>query len=115
MDNTKFLALMGDSNADFNIIVTKENLTAFADQLICRARQELADKAEQAAQQKADDETFYSRKEAAAYLGVCETTLWKWAKPKVGYLLPVRVGSKVMYRKSDLDHIKLGKPRDNPG
>ena len=25
MDNTKFLALMGDSNADFNIIVSKDN------------------------------------------------------------------------------------------
>ena len=114
MDDTKFIALMSDSNADFNIIVSKDNLNAFADQLISRARVELAAKAEQTRQQKDDDETFFSRKEASAYLGVCETTLWKWAKPDCGYLLPVRVGTKVKYRKSDLDRIKLGKARDKP-
>ena len=108
MDNLRFLAIMNDGNADFNIIVSKENLMAFADQLITKAREELAVKAEQEQQQKADEETLLSRKEASAYLGVCETTLWNWAKPDSGYLLPVRVGSKVQYRKSDLDRIKFG-------
>ena len=114
MDDIKFLALMGDNNADFNITVSKENLLAFVDALISRARLELAEKAEQAKKQQEDDETFLTRKEASAYLDVCETTLWKWAKPDCGYLLPVRVGSKVKYRKSDLDRVKLGRTRDKP-
>ena len=115
MDNIKFLALMGDSNADFNIIVSKENLLAFAKQLIDMALFEASEKEAQANQQKMDEETFFTRKEAAAYLEVCETTLWKWAKPDCGYLLPVRVGSKVKYRKSDLDRVKLGRQREAPG
>ena len=108
MDNLRFLAIMNDGNADINLVVSKENLMAFADQLITRAREELAAKAEQEQRQKTNEETLLTRKEACAYLGVCETTLWNWAKSDVGYLLPVRVGSKVMYRKSDLDRIKSG-------
>jgi len=114
MNNVNFLALMGDDTADFNIVVSKENLLAFANLLILKDRQEQAEKAEQEQKQKVAEETFLTRKEAAAYLEVCETTLWKWAKPDCEYLLPVRVGSKVKYRKSDLDRIKLGRSRDNP-
>ena len=47
MDNTKFIALMSDNNADFNIIVSKDNLKAFADHLISHFRLELEAKAEQ--------------------------------------------------------------------
>ena len=115
MDDTKFIALMSDNNVDFNIIVSKDNLKAFADYLFSNFRLELAAKAEQTKQQQDDDETFFSRKEASAYLGVCETILWKWAKPDCGYLLPVRVGARVKYRKSDLDRVKLGRPKEEPG
>ena len=45
MDNTKFIALMSDNNADFNIIVSKDNLKAFADHLINHFRLELETKA----------------------------------------------------------------------
>ena len=115
MDDTKFIALMSDSNADFNIIVSKDNLKAFADHLFSHFHLELEAKAEQTRRQQDDDETFFSRKEASAYLGVCGTTLWKWAKPDCGYLLPVRVGARVKYRKSDLDRVKLGRQREEPG
>ncbi len=47
-----------------------------------------------------------TRKEALRLLGVAAGTLWKWGKE--GYLTPVYVGSKVYYRKSDLERI-LGK------
>ena len=90
-------------------------MKAFAEHLISHVRLELAAEAEQTRQQKNDDETFFTRKEASAYLEVCETTLWKWAKPECGYLLPVRVGSKVKYRKSDLDRVKLGRSKEEPG
>ena len=43
MDNVKFLALMGDDSIDFNVLVTKDNLMAFADYIVDRTRNEVAD------------------------------------------------------------------------
>ena len=42
-----------------------------------------------------------TRKETARMLGVTLATLWQWAKS--GYLIPVKIGTKVMYRPSDVD------------
>ena len=44
-----------------------------------------------------------SREEAAKILGVSLTTLWHWSKS--GYLTPVKIGTKVMYRATDIDTI----------
>lgn len=44
-----------------------------------------------------------SRKETAKMLGVTLTTLWQWAKE--GYLVPVKIGTKVMYKASDVDEL----------
>lgn len=44
-----------------------------------------------------------SRDEAARQLGVTHTTLWHWEKR--GYLIPVRIGTKVMYRPSDIEEM----------
>ena len=44
-----------------------------------------------------------SRAEAARALNVTLTTLWRW--DKIGYLCPVKIGSKVLYRASDIDVI----------
>lgn len=44
-----------------------------------------------------------SRKEAAEALGISLATLWHWAKD--GYLVPVKIGNKVMYRPSDIEKI----------
>lgn len=108
MEDFKFIALMGDKSANFTITTSSENLRAFADYLIDKAREELAARQAEEAIEKENAETFLSRKETCEYLGVCEATLWKWAKPERRYLMPVRVGNKVRYRKSDLDRIKFG-------
>ena len=42
-----------------------------------------------------------TRKETAKLLGVTLSTLWQWAKS--GYLTPVKIGTKVMYRPSDVE------------
>jgi len=42
------------------------------------------------------------------YLGICETTLWKWAKPEVAYFVPIKVDGKVRYTKTQLDSIHHG-------
>lgn len=41
------------------------------------------------------------RREAAKMLSVTLSTLWRWAKE--GYLVPVKIGSKVLYRASDIE------------
>jgi len=109
MDNIKFLALMSDEGTNFTLNVSSENLKTFARQLIEMARTELTEKKEKDEQQAKDDETYFTRKQAAEYLGICETTLWKWAKPEVGYLVPIKVGGKVRYTKTQLDSIKHGR------
>lgn len=41
------------------------------------------------------------RREAAEKLNVTLSTLWRCAKE--GYLVPVKIGAKVLYRASDID------------
>lgn len=42
-----------------------------------------------------------TREDVAKALNVTLTTLWRWAK--TGYLVPVKIGTKVLYRASDID------------
>lgn len=42
-----------------------------------------------------------TREQAAKALNVTFSTLWRWAK--IGYLTPVKIGTKVLYRASDID------------
>ena len=44
-----------------------------------------------------------SKKNVIVGLGVSHTTLWKWEQS--GYLIPVRVGKKVYYRRSDIERL----------
>lgn len=45
-------------------------------------------------------DTFISREEVAKLLKVSYPTLWRWSVS--GYLTPVKVGSRVLYRKKDV-------------
>lgn len=44
-----------------------------------------------------------SRKEAAKYLGIAESTLANWASTKKYHIPYFRVGRQVKYRRKDLD------------
>ncbi len=50
-----------------------------------------------------------TRQEASRMLNVTLSTLWRWNKD--GYLTPVKIGSKVLYRTSDIEQMlmKMGK------
>ena len=48
-------------------------------------------------------EVYLSRTKTALMLGVTLSTLWRWDKEN--YLKPVRVGSKVLYRESDIQNV----------
>lgn len=42
--------------------------------------------------------------QAGRLLGVAKSTLWRWAKS--GYLRPVKIGAKTMYRIEDIENVK---------
>lgn len=48
-----------------------------------------------------------SSTDAEKSLGVTSATLWRWAKN--GYLVPIKVGRKNVYLKSDIDRILKSK------
>ena len=62
----------------------------FADALVERA----AAKARTEIERQSDVE-YIPKKEAINLLGVCDATLWHWARS--GYLVPVKLGRRVFY------------------
>ncbi len=89
------------SDANFNITIQKSDLLDFANLLITQTKNQL--EAEVTAQK---NESYFTRLETCDFLKVDQATLWRWAKR--GYLMPVEVGGKRMYRKSDLQRILNG-------
>ena len=53
------------------------------------------------------DEKFLSVDEVAEELKVTKPTLWRWDKN--GYLQPVKVGRKCLYRLSDINSLREGR------
>jgi len=84
--------------------VTHDDLIDFAREIIERTKEMYeAEKAETSA---SVEDGYYTRKEVMALLKRCDSTMTKWAHS--GYLVPVRVGGKHLYRKSDVDKL-IGK------
>ena len=51
-------------------------------------------------------ETYLTAEETAKRLGVDRSTLWRWNKE--GYLLAIKIGSKVRYKLSDVERLQKG-------
>ena len=51
-------------------------------------------------------ETYLSREKVMEILDIASTTLWRWQK--LNYLVPIMVGGKRRYRKSDIMKILEG-------
>ena len=81
--------------------VTHDDLIDFAREIMERTR-EMND-AEKADSSSAGEADYYTRKEVMALLKRCDSTMTKWAK--CGYLVPVRIGGKYLYRKADIDKL----------
>lgn len=81
-----------------SITIELNDLLLFADHLIESAKKEWE---ATIAAKKA--ETYVSPAEVSQLLHVDKSTLWRWAK--TGYLVPVEVGGKRLYKQSDLDKI----------
>jgi hypothetical protein len=90
-----------NSDANINVTIQRSDLMDFGRFLISQTKTEL--EAEVIAQQ---NETYKTRLETCDFLKVDQSTLFRWAKR--GYLIPVEVGGKRMYRMSDLQRILNG-------
>ena len=94
-----------DMGANVKLEVTPTDLKMFAESIIqCTivAQQE----ERQAAMQRETQETYLNTRQVRELLNVCEGTLNLWAKR--GYLVPVKVGNKNMYAKSDIRRVQTG-------
>ncbi len=94
-----------EQGANVKLEVTPTDLKMFAESIIQRtivAQQE----ERQAAMQRETQETYLNTRQVRELLNVCEGTLNLWAKR--GYLVPVKVGNKNMYAKSDIRRVQTG-------
>lgn len=94
-----------EQGANVKLEVTPADLKMFAESIVQRtimAQQEELD----AEMRRAAEETWLNTRQVRELLNVCEGTLNLWAKR--GYLVPVKVGNKNMYAKSDVRRIQTG-------
>ena len=94
--------LEATKGTSLKIEVTSKDLLEFADALVERA----AAKARTEIERQSDVE-YIPKKEAIDLLGVCDATLWHWARS--GYLVPVKLGRRVFYRRTDIQRIMQGR------
>lgn len=85
-------SLLGQENV--LLVVTPTQLREFAEEIISNAL----------SAKKQDDTTLLTANEVAELLNVDKSTLWRWEKNK--QLVPIRIGSKVRYKSSDVEKIK---------
>ena len=95
------LADLLQTNANISVTITLEDLRTYSNELIQSTKKEL--EAEVMAQQ---NESYLTRLETCDFLKVDQSTLHRWSKR--GYLMPVEMGGRRLYRKSDLQRILNG-------
>ena len=88
-----------EQGANVKLEITPSDLKMFAESIVQRTI--LAQQEEhKAVMQREAEEVYLNTKQVRELLNVCEGTLNLWAKR--GYLVPVKVGNKNMYAKSDV-------------
>lgn len=94
-----------EQGANVKLEITPSDLKMFAESIVQRTI--LAQQEEQkAVMQREAEEVYLNTKQVRELLDVCEGTLNLWAKR--GYLVPVKVGNKNMYVKSDVRRVQTG-------
>ena len=90
------LQQIADGTPGVMLVVSAADLKNVVDDM-CRAHDRRT--ADKLASQR--ERPTMTRTEAAQALNITLSTLWRW--DKMGYLNPVRIGSKVLYRASDIE------------
>lgn len=89
---------LSNLNANVCVSVTLSDLREFLSSLVAEA--------ETTREQVENEEIMLTAEETAKALCISENSLWRWGK--LGYIKGVKVGRKVLYRKSDVDSILIG-------
>lgn len=98
-DMKDLLSILQSGQANIKVEMDGEDLLEFSNDLINRAKSELAAEVAEAA-----EERYLTKAQAKEMCGnVCDATLWHWGRK--GYLKPVKIGNKVRYRLSDIRRI----------
>lgn len=84
------LDMLNEGRAHVKVEMNAEDLKAFSEDLIRRAKDELGSMVE-----AAKKERMLTKTEVKELFGVCDATLWHWANK--GILKPVKTGNKIMY------------------
>lgn len=84
------LDMLNEGRAHVKVEMNAEDLKAFSEDLIRRAKDELGSMVE-----AAKKERMLTKAEVKELFGVCDATLWHWANK--GILKPVKTGNKIMY------------------
>ncbi len=94
--------LRPESNSpSVNYTISREDLIDFAHELIEQARGLKEEEMTAAtAAESSKNEEYYTRPEVMSILRRCDSTLTKWSRR--GYLVPVLVGGKYLYKKADV-------------
>ncbi len=84
-----------NSGTNVSFTITAKDLHDVINYTVCETRKELE-------QLIADErsEVYMSPNEVSEMLNVSLTTLWRWSKR--GYLIPLEIGGKRKYKKSDV-------------
>ncbi len=101
---TDILSIINSSNGKIRLEVTGEDLLHFSNQLIRKTKEEMA-----IVSKNSRTETYLTKEEVKQLCGVCDTTLWHWNKKN--YLKPVKIGSKLRYRLSDIKKLLGEQPQ----
>ena len=92
------LSILRDAPGSIRLEVSGEDLLAFSNSLIDRAKEELATQVAEARKER-----YLTKEQVKKLCGVCDATLWHWNRK--GYLKAVKVGNKGRYRTSDIQRI----------
>jgi predicted DNA-binding transcriptional regulator AlpA len=95
---SKLLTLLESGEANVKLEISGADLLIFSNDLINKAKEELATILTEAREEK-----YLTKDEVKSIFSVCDTTLWHWNKR--GYLKTIKTGNKVKYLQSDIDRI----------
>ena len=98
------MTLIESGVTGLTLTLTIEDLKAFATDMIEQAKAQLLPVMVNASQ-----ESCIPKKGVLEMFGVCPTTLWNWERS--GYLVPVKMKRKILYRRADVDRLIIERGR----
>lgn len=101
MNKDFIMPAMAKERGTVSYTVTHDDLLDFAREILEKTKEISMCQKTEIADLTAD--VYYTRKEVMALVKRCDSTMTKWARS--GYLAPLRVGGKFLYRKADVERI----------